>query len=140
MYTHTHTLKASPGMAGASPDDAAITQQAPLPSGIAPKLILARGTRLIDSGLVGYRESRRCSRDTYPESYITKYTRIPRLWAPRARALRTQQLKAVSRKPGLNRALVAPKPPQGVLVCGHAGLVMNKLSSRDSTDCRAQSF
>ena len=34
---------------------------------------------LIDSGLVGstvwegYRESRRCSRDTYPESYITKY-------------------------------------------------------------------
>jgi hypothetical protein len=22
----------------------------------------------------GFRESRRCSRDTYPESYITKYT------------------------------------------------------------------
>ena len=36
---------------------------------------------LIDSGLVweGYRESRRCSRDTYPESYITKYTSIRRL-------------------------------------------------------------
>jgi len=27
----------------------------------------------------GYRESRRCSRDTYPESYITKYTSIRRL-------------------------------------------------------------
>jgi len=27
----------------------------------------------------GCRESRRCSRDTYPESYITKYTRIRRL-------------------------------------------------------------
>ena len=25
---------------------------------------------------VGYRESRKCSRDTYPESYITKYTSI----------------------------------------------------------------
>ena len=24
----------------------------------------------------GYHESRRCSRDTYPESYITKYTKI----------------------------------------------------------------
>jgi len=24
----------------------------------------------------GYRESRRCSRDTYPEAYITKYTSI----------------------------------------------------------------
>ena len=24
----------------------------------------------------GYRERRRCSRDSYPESYITKYTRI----------------------------------------------------------------
>ena len=26
----------------------------------------------------GYHESRRCSRDTYPESYITKYTSIRR--------------------------------------------------------------
>jgi len=41
---------------------------------------------LIDSGLVGstafwegYRESRRCSRDSYPESYITKYTIVRRL-------------------------------------------------------------
>ena len=39
---------------------------------------------LIDSGLVGstnfhYHGSRRCSRDTYPESYITKYTSIRRL-------------------------------------------------------------
>ena len=34
----------------------------------------------IDSGPLweGYHESRRCSRDTYPESYITKYTRIRR--------------------------------------------------------------
>ena len=30
-------------------------------------------------GWEGYRESRRCSRDTYPESYITKYTSIRRL-------------------------------------------------------------
>ena len=52
--------------------------------------------KLIDSGLVGstdfhsshpqgheplwegYHESRRCTRDTYPESYITKYTSIRR--------------------------------------------------------------
>ena len=39
---------------------------------------------VIDSGSVGStnfegcRESRRCSRDTYPESYITKYTSIQR--------------------------------------------------------------
>ena len=38
---------------------------------------------MIDSGLVGLlwegcRESRRCSRDTYPESYIAKYTSIRR--------------------------------------------------------------
>jgi hypothetical protein len=26
----------------------------------------------------GFHESRRCSRDTYPESYITKYTSIQR--------------------------------------------------------------
>jgi len=33
----------------------------------------------IDSGLwEGRRESRRCSRDTYIQSYITKYTSIPR--------------------------------------------------------------
>jgi len=31
-----------------------------------------------DSGLEGYRESRRCSRETYPVSYITKYTSIRR--------------------------------------------------------------
>ena len=29
---------------------------------------------MIDPGLFGYHESRRCSRDTYPESCITKYT------------------------------------------------------------------
>ena len=28
----------------------------------------------------GYNESRRCSRDTYPESYITKNTSIRRIW------------------------------------------------------------
>ena len=27
------------------------------------------------NGWEGYHESRRCSKDTYPESYITKYTR-----------------------------------------------------------------
>ena len=27
----------------------------------------------------GYRDRRRCSRDTYPEPYITKYTSIRRL-------------------------------------------------------------
>ena len=37
-----------------------------------------RLVHVIDSGLEGYHESRRCSRDTYPESYITKYTRIRR--------------------------------------------------------------
>ena len=31
---------------------------------------------MIDSGLVGYHESRRCSRDTYPESYVTQCTSI----------------------------------------------------------------
>ena len=34
--------------------------------------------RVINSGLVGYRESRRCSRDTYQESNLTKYTSIRR--------------------------------------------------------------
>jgi len=33
---------------------------------------------VVDSGWEGCRESRRCSRDTYPESYITKYTSIRR--------------------------------------------------------------
>jgi len=32
----------------------------------------------ICTGWEGYHESRRCSRDTYPESYITKYTSIRR--------------------------------------------------------------
>jgi len=31
-----------------------------------------------DNAEVQYRESRRCSRDTYPEAYITKYTSIRR--------------------------------------------------------------
>jgi len=35
------------------------------------------GPQMIDSGLwEGFRESRRCSRDTYPESYITEYILI----------------------------------------------------------------
>ena len=43
----------------------------------APKV--TRLFRVIDSWLwKGYRESRRCSRDTYPESCITKYTSIRR--------------------------------------------------------------
>ena len=35
----------------------------------------------------GFHESRRCSRDTYPASYVTKYTSIRRLfhcWTPRS--------------------------------------------------------
>ena len=50
--------------------------------------------RVIDSGLVvGYHAGRRCLRDTYPESYITKYTimrrknsgaqRPPFSWSPK---------------------------------------------------------
>jgi len=38
------------------------------------------GRRLLT---LGYRESRRCSRDTYPESYITEYTSIRRLLTTR---------------------------------------------------------
>jgi len=34
---------------------------------------------MVDSLWEGCRESRSCSRDTYPESYITKYTRIRRI-------------------------------------------------------------
>ena len=34
---------------------------------------------LVGPLLEGYHESRRCSKDTYPESYITKYTSIRRL-------------------------------------------------------------
>jgi hypothetical protein len=39
---------------------------------------------VIDSRLVweGYHESRRCSTDTYPESYITKYTSMRRSTLP----------------------------------------------------------
>ena len=40
-----------------------------------------RRERVVHSGLIGwegYHESRRCSRDTYPETYITKYTSIRR--------------------------------------------------------------
>jgi len=36
----------------------------------------------------GHHESRRCSRDTYPESYITKYTSIRRLQDHHAHVLR----------------------------------------------------
>ena len=37
----------------------------------------------------GYHESRRCSRDTYPESYITKYTSIRRKKTDSSRAPRS---------------------------------------------------
>jgi len=41
--------------------------------------LVSRVDRLRVSWLNGvYRESRRCSRDTYPEAYITKYTSIRR--------------------------------------------------------------
>jgi hypothetical protein len=45
---------------------------------------------IIDLGLVlweGCRESRRCSRDTYPESYIIKYTSIRRKQMERNRGV-----------------------------------------------------
>ena len=42
--------------------------------------VLVLWNTVIDSGLVGstegYLKSRRCSKDTYPESYNTKYTSI----------------------------------------------------------------
>ena len=44
-----------------------------------PEYHLRSILRLIDSGLVGstnFRESRRCSRDTHPESYITMHTLV----------------------------------------------------------------
>ena len=47
---------------------------------------------VIDSGLVGstdfwegFRESRRCSRDTHPESYITEYTQYTKIKGGRHR-------------------------------------------------------
>ena len=46
-----------------------------------PRFGLQPGDRL-RVGWEGYRESRRCSRDTYPESYITKYTSIRRQTLP----------------------------------------------------------
>ena len=53
------------------------------PARATAKFALRSVLELIDSGLVGlwegYRERRRCSRDTYPESSITKYTSIRRL-------------------------------------------------------------
>ena len=44
-------------------------------SGVLPGRRHLRSTFILE----GYRVTRRCSRDTYPESYITKYTRIRRL-------------------------------------------------------------
>jgi len=59
----------------------------------------------------GYRESRRCSRDTYPESYITKYTCIRRsiVHEPSPRqALRTlSRARSWSRLPVLGAILWA---------------------------------
>jgi hypothetical protein len=36
--------------------------------------------KVLDRLRVGYHESRRCSRETYPETYITKYTSIRRTY------------------------------------------------------------
>ena len=41
-------------------------------------LDMSSGTRIYDRPWEGCHESRRCSRDTYPESYNTKYTIIRR--------------------------------------------------------------
>jgi len=51
----------------------------------------------------GYHESRRCSRDTYPESYITKYTSIRRSTRER-QGLRERHLLAKWR----SRSFVTP--------------------------------
>ena len=37
----------------------------------------SRDHTLVGTLREGFRESRRCSRDIYPESYITKYNRLP---------------------------------------------------------------
>ena len=44
-----------------------------------PQVMNQSFTCVVDRLWEGCRESRRCSRDTYPESYITKYTIIRRL-------------------------------------------------------------
>jgi len=44
----------------------------------------------------GYHESKRCSRDTYPESYITKYTSIRRKHHPANSAVHTRLTSAFS--------------------------------------------
>jgi len=64
---------------------------------------------VIDSGLVetslgGYKESRRCSRDTYPESYITQYSSIRRLYRS-TQSIRTTQ--------GLHTQSCPPKAYRG---------------------------
>ena len=41
--------------------------------------LLGDRRRVSCGALGGYHESRRCSKDTYPESYITKYTSIRRI-------------------------------------------------------------
>jgi len=43
-----------------------------------PDSSLDSQVKFLDRLREGYRESRRCSRVTYPESYITKYTSIRR--------------------------------------------------------------
>ena len=50
----------------------------------------------------GCRESRRCSRDTYPESYFTKYTSIQRQYLEVARV--------VLRVPAAQLPIVVPPP------------------------------
>ena len=54
----------------------------------------------------GYHESRRCSRDTYPETCITKYTSIPRR-TPTMRAPSPRVPAPSSLRPGSPRPLIA---------------------------------
>ena len=56
-----------------------------LPSFVGSAESLARQGEVLSQGVIlweGYHESRRCSRDTYPESYITKFTSIRRVTKP----------------------------------------------------------
>ena len=50
-------------------------------AGLGPRVLAVSG------GWEGYRESRKCSRETYPESYITKYTSIRKFHSFSARCL-----------------------------------------------------
>ena len=92
--------------------------QSPCPSSsaraAAPAVPALISRRLTISGRVfrwgGYHESRRCSRDTFPESYITKYTSIRRSSRYHQPAISRSSLGGLGsrRAPPLPRALPPP--------------------------------